>query len=308
MSQVTADLTARADLLRKQVASHFAYPNPADSEQNERARLLRCSIALSAFTAIEDFLKVRSAELLVNFNRSLLAFSDFPHLLQDALTIGAVRNASWNLDGDRRKRLADPIRFAQSAGGNISSTNSAALNVYVNSFSPNSYNITWGVIEGLGQALLVDGLSGYASLAFHLAGGPFVPKDYLAVCLKSRNEVAHVPWADVAHGDLVQQVEGMTKFCSVIDMFLSYGVKRIISADEDARRKVSFNYRRVKIRFIELAGSDCKEIRLGATRALRRYPTLAVAQAAAMLRCVPEREALVIRRGTIIESWAIPYL
>lgn len=308
MSQATADLVSRAALLRTQIASPLAYPNPADFEHNERARLLRSSIALSAFVAVEDFLRGRFAELLGHLNRSLMSFSDFPSLLQEAVTIGAVKNASWNLEGDRRGRLADPILFAQSAGSSISSTSGAALNVYVNSFAPNSYNVSWGVVESLGQALLVEAVNVYSSLAFHLSGGPFAPKDYLAICLERRNGVAHMPWFDVAHGDAVQQVEGMTKFCCVVDMILSYGVKRIISADDEARRKVAFNHRRVGIRFLEVMPADCREIKLGAARAARRHPDLTAAQALATPRCVPGREALVVKRGAIIESWSIPYL
>lgn len=308
MSQATAELVERASLLRAQITSSVAFPNPADQEHHERARLLRCAISLASFTAVEDFLKSRSAELLGSLNRSLTAFSSFPALLQEALTIGAVRNASWNLDGDRKGRLSDPVRFAQRAGSQISSTGGPALNLYTNSFWPNSHNVSWSLVDGLGQALLVEGPSVYASLAFHLSGGPFAPKDYMAVCLVRRNEVAHLPWADVAHGDVVQQVEGITKFCCVIDLILSYGVKRIMAADEDARRKASFNHRKVKIRFLDVTAGACKEIKLGTARAIRRHPSLALALAAAMPRCVRDREALVVRTGTVIESWSIPYL
>ena len=82
--------------------------------------MLRSGLMIAAFTTVEDFIRVRTGELVACVSRTVVRFENLPDELKRAATTESMR-ASYEQARLMKKRGEDPLAMIQKAAGEIAS-------------------------------------------------------------------------------------------------------------------------------------------------------------------------------------------
>ena len=95
-------------------------------KHNQRAQMLRSGLMIAAFTSVEDFIRVRTGELLACISRTVLRFDLLPEALKRAATT-EVMKAAYEQAKLIKRRGEDPLPMIQQAATEVASTGSSPL-------------------------------------------------------------------------------------------------------------------------------------------------------------------------------------
>ena len=126
-SPAQSSLIARLRLIYEAVGHDLLIDKELTNvEHNRRAQMLRSGLTVAAFTSVEDFIRVRTGELLVHISRTVVRFEQLPDGLRRAATTEAMR-AAYEQAKLMRKRGEDPFPMVQQAATEIASTGNGPL-------------------------------------------------------------------------------------------------------------------------------------------------------------------------------------
>ena len=209
-------LSALADCLESPVLIDLA---PSEVSHNRRAAMLRQGQAVLLFSAMETFLRDRTAEVLQSFDAAVVSFSGLSEKLQTAVTLGAMHGLQNRVKA-QDKQLQSSWLMTEAAAIASASTSLSTLSRY--SFAHDRSNIAEDDVSNILSAFGVDkpwesitavtGRSG-ASL-------PDAKAEFIAI-KKRRHSSAHVVTGAVPHADLEQSLLAVRSICAAFDLLIS---------------------------------------------------------------------------------------
>ncbi|WP_295926219.1 HEPN domain-containing protein [uncultured Xanthomonas sp.] len=192
---------------------------PHDSEHNRRAAMLRQGQAVLIFSAMESFIRNRTAEILQSFDSNVVNFSGLSEDLQKAVTIGAIDGISVRLKAQDK---AIQVAWLMNE---VSAVASAATSPYTfsrYSFCHAKSNINEDDVVNILKAFGVESVWRSIGALASRSGStlPDARAEFVAV-KKRRHSSAHAVSGTVPHADLEQSISSVRVICLAFDLLIS---------------------------------------------------------------------------------------
>ena len=174
------------------------------SQPNDPNRLLRNGLAVTGFNLLEDFIKLRTAELLKEISGGSLAFTQLPDKLQRACTETVVKALRYQI-GIVRKRDSEQTARALIAntGSELASTAGGPLALSALAFGHGAANIDSEEVSSICSALGVEaGWQTIAELTTTVGFTIAQPSVTYTEAMQRRHDAAHDAAHDTPLGDL----------------------------------------------------------------------------------------------------------
>ena len=267
-----------------------------ETEHNEKVRMLRNGMAIIAFTVLEDFIKTRIGEILKKVGTTPVGFASLPSKIKEAATVSALKGIQNRADTLKRN-AEDYLTFIQQETGYVSSTKNSIYELSQFSLGWDKSNISsddvknflgifgvkdgWGVIQQISSAISITLPS---------------PGEIFKNAATRRHKAAHNAAADSLLTDLQEFVTQSKVIALGFDALLSRSLRFIDSNDSDFLNEVkNTQLSHLKFRFILERDGKWKEYTPASARAVKADASLAVVQAAALIRARTNNEVLVIK-------------
>lgn len=250
MSQARRDYLATVASLESAIDSPSAIDGlPHEVDHNNAARLIRRGLMVVSYSALEDFLKGRTDEVLATVASGHVPFSDLPEPLRQMTTESALESLTRTF---RRIRAAgdDVMQVVHQVAGEVASTASAAYALSGYGFGRGEANLSSEFIKKMMMGFNLNNPWGQVNLLSQRANlGAGNLEAELKTYLQKRNEAAHTSIANVESSHLqsfravsVAIAFGFDNAISRAARLLSRGDPRILSARFDAEADLELVY------------------------------------------------------------------
>ncbi|MCZ7428074.1 HEPN domain-containing protein [Micromonospora sp. WMMA1949] len=200
----------RRNFLDRVVAVQDALAQPllidqalTETSHNNRARILRNGLMVVTFSALEDFIRERSAEVLGYISRTALVFSDLPRDLVLAATVEVMRAAHAHAKMASRHG-DDPVPLLQQAASEVASTLNGPLHISKFSLGYNGSNVGADEVGNILKTLHAgDPWNEMTRLGSRVGLGAVPLRDAYAQGLRLRNRAAHKADSNIQPSELL---------------------------------------------------------------------------------------------------------
>lgn len=275
-----------------------------DRDHNSAAKMLRNGLAVVSFASLEDFVKKRSSEAMIELNSCSVNFNELPVKLQDAATHEIISALSYQM-GLLDK--VDRTDYIQRHAKNIYSTATPNYELSIHTFAHSQANINVKAIGDILKSFNVkDPWLQMSSIASNLGLTSSLPlAEIFRNAALRRHRAAHVAGVDTPPTDLKQFVKEAFAIAITFDALLSKAVQKISENNDDfLRNNVKLNADDVKIRTIKFVDNKWKEYKGNATRAYRISPDFNSLALAAKGRADINKELIVeFDESGLIRYW-----
>lgn len=304
MPSAKTDFIQRIRCLDSSITSD-AVTNKALSEttHNSIARMLRNGLAVVSFAALEDFIKKRSSEAMVELGRAAIPFTSLPEKLQNAATFEIVSAINYQLSFLEK---TDKYQYIQLQAQKIASTATANYELPDHTFAHGQANVGHAVIGDILKCFNVDDpwrqISTIAS-STGLTGLPLVESYKNAS--QRRHRAAHVAAADTPQNDISQFVSEAFAIAMGFDSLLSKSIQKFQSRDSDhIRGTTKINSTNIQFRVVKHTDGYWKEFINSNRKAFRRSTSLEEIRAAATNRAHTNQQLyLELDINGLISNW-----
>jgi hypothetical protein len=258
-------------------------PILTDTAGVEAARLLRNGLAVMAFATLEDFIRVRTVEVLARISGTLLPFTDLPKSLQRAGTVGTIEALAYRI---RNTRPGEDIQATiQTASHEIASTaGSGTFSLPELSFGAQRSNLQESDVEAILSALGVgEPWTQITSVARRTGSGSLPLRAAFKDAASERHTAAHQAGAAVEVTDLEAHIRNARAIALAFDVLGSRGARQLLEGDSQlgsGAAKIHAN--QLAFRFVEPSRNVWRDIREDAQKARRLHPTMEDAVRAAV--------------------------
>lgn len=192
---------------------------PHEVKHNRRAAMLRQGQAVLVFSAMESFIRNRTAEILQSFDSSAVTFLDLSESLQKAVTIGAIDGIGARL---KNQDKALQVTWLMNEVGAVASAATSLSTFSRYSFGHAKSNITEDDVANILAAFGVSsGWKNIGGLASRSGSSlPDARAEFIAI-KKRRHSSAHVVSGAVPHADLEQSLSSVRVICLAFDLLIS---------------------------------------------------------------------------------------
>lgn len=195
---------------------------PSDVTHNLRAAMLRQGLAVLTFSAMEEFIRERTGEVLLELGGQGLKFSDFSVALQTATTIGALEGVRFRL---KLQSQTDKISWLSTAVSSIAKRSAlkdiTELSKY--SFGYAASNLDEEDVNKILKAFGVDApWEQMTHLANRIGLVLLSPKTEFESIKRRRHSSAHALNSIVPYGDLLDSLKSTLAICLTFDLLLSH--------------------------------------------------------------------------------------
>lgn len=240
-----------------------------DRDHNSAAKMLRNGLAVVSFASLEDFIKKRSSEAMLELNNCSVDFNELPVKLQKAATYEILSALNYQMGLLDKSEKTD---YIQKHAENLFSTATINYKLSTHTFAHAQANINANVIGDILKSFNVeDPWRQMSSMASDLGLTSSLP---LAEIFKSaatrRHKAAHVAGVDTPPIDLKQFVKDAFAIAITFDALLSKAIQKLLENNDDyIRNDVKLNANDVKIRTIKFVDGKWKEYKGNSIRAYR---------------------------------------
>lgn len=209
-----------------------AVKNKALTEKahNDVARMLRNGLAVVGFTALEDFIKLRTSEVLSEVGNANVPFKDLPERLKFAATFEALSALSYQLSF---RDKSDRIIYVQEHAKKISSTAGSVYEITPHAFGYDQANVKEDTVKSILKSFLIDDPWGEMSklgARLGLVGMPL--SETFKGAAHRRHRAAHVAHADTPITDLTQFIKEAYAIAIGFDGLLSKAFSMMQQQDQ----------------------------------------------------------------------------
>lgn len=257
--------------------------SPSDRLHNDRARILRHGLVVSAFSSLEKYFESRVSALFDALALKNLRYETLGSALQRILVADAVvglATRSGFLEWPDRQVYVEN-ELVRLAAYNVQSPTYSSLG-----FSPRGSNVNEGDISVVLKALELSEPWKQMSAAASLVGSTRIDlrNDFIQLS-KSRHRSAHSPQSNVATNDLRSHIENSILLAVVFDFISTKVVKSLTISSSYSAYKVKLSNINLDMRFVDLepSGKWVERSSLG-SRVVKRYDTEESAVAGATSR------------------------
>jgi hypothetical protein len=203
---------------------------PSFTEHNEIAEILRNGLAVVGFTALEDFIKSRTSEVIDLIGSTTVPFNRLPYKIQAATTFESLKAITFQLSvlDDNSQKLAYVIDKATK----IASTQNTPYTLNEHAYGYAQSNINHDVIATILRNFHIeDPWTQMTRLAsrLNLTGLPL--EETFKSAFRRRHRAAHVAHASTPLGDLAQYIKEAFAVAISFDSLLSLAFYKIKIAD-----------------------------------------------------------------------------
>lgn len=276
---------------------------------NNRARVVRNGVAVVSFSVLEEFIKARLGEILVDVSQSGTFFNELPEDLQEAVTFGAIASIAYTsklMD----KSVNSHITFVQQEAASIASTLSFPFNISPKSIGWDKANLGKDDVKNFMEKLKISG--GWQTLreiSVRVNHTLPNPSESFTNAARRRHRAAHMPSTSTLFSDLVSFLTEARVIGFAYDCMLTHA-KRLIEIRDTMylKKNTVINHLNVKFRFIEHRNKFWCECKSPGGSVVRKSGTRNVAVTRALPRVRKNKEILVILGSTRqILDWQVLY-
>jgi hypothetical protein len=299
MSQAKQALMDRLEVARPSLSEAILIDQSlTDKSHNQRASLLRNGLMVVLFTALEDFLRNRTAELLVELSKTVVPFNALPQDLQHASTMEAMR-AVYAQAQIVKRGGDDPLPMIQQAALEVASTGSTTLAFNKYSFGYKSSNLTSSEIGEILKTLnLADAWNEMTRIASRCGFGSIPLRSQFEIAAQLRHKAAHSIRANVQPRDLESFCDSALAIASSFDILASRAVRLLKVGDPVVLTQRAALASTIRLRFVDHRSSGFAEVAEGVTRAQKVSAAKDEAMKAALARALIRNEPVVERNSS----------
>jgi hypothetical protein len=236
----TSFLERMASLHRSTLSDAVTNRVLTDRAHNDVARMLRNGLAVVGFAALEDFIKLRTSEVLEEIGTFGVPFAELPEKLQCATTYEAVNALAFQLGHmDKSLRTA----YIQDHAAKIASTATSAWELTPHALGYSKSNLNDETIKAILKNFLIDDAWGQMTRVGARLNLVSLPLDetFRNAALR-RHKAAHTAQADTPQTDLRQYVKEALAIAIAFDGLLRKAVNHLRT------RNIGYLMARTKIR------------------------------------------------------------
>lgn len=284
---------------------------PSDAEHNARARLFRAGLAVVAFALVEDFIKLRTGEVIQRVGDGVATFADLPQGLRIAATAGVSRALNYQgrfLDSGSSSYLS----HYQEHSSLIASTRSTSFQISPLAFGSDQPNLSAKAIEDILTAFHINQpWNAIGSVARRSGVGVPALREAFVNATSRRHEAAHRADADVEPSNLKGFVAEALGIALGVDLSLSLAVRKILDGDNSfltGNQKIAGN--RISVRLIKFDGSKWwRETVPGRPRAIARKESFEDLKLSCFQRARSNHEGVIVQNTRGLPSvWHTPFV
>ena len=237
-------------------------------KHNETARILRNGLTVVGFNALEDFIKLRTSEVLSDIGKIGIPFNSLPEKLQFAVTCDAVSALSFQL---RFREKSDKISYIQEQALKISSTANTAYDLFPQAFGYDSSNLYEDTIKEILSCFLIKNPWGEMTIIGSNIGLVAMPlQETYKSAMQRRHKAAHHANTDIPQSDIKQFINDALAISITFDSLLSKAFSLISKHNMSYLKGKSFlDHNLVKKRIIKFSDNTWKEFPPGKTKDYR---------------------------------------
>ncbi|MEU7571367.1 HEPN domain-containing protein [Micromonospora sp. NPDC049240] len=241
-----------------------------ETSHNNRARILRNGLMVVTFSALEDFIRERSAEVLAYISRTALVFSDLPRDLVLAATVEVMRAAHAHAKMASRQG-DDPVPLLQQAASEVASTLNGPLHISKFSLGYSGSNVGADEVGNILKTLhAADPWNEMTRLGSRVGLGAVPLRDAYAQGLRLRNRAAHKADSNIQPSELLTFCQQAKAIALGFDLLASRAARLIhdsaTSFAQASRPKLADD---ISIVFVDFDGRRYACKRENARRALK---------------------------------------
>lgn len=277
---------------------------------NDKVRMLRNGMSIIGFTILEDFIKIKTGEILKNIGSptSLCTFNNLPPKIKETVTINALKGISSRADMLRRNS-GDYILFVQEETNFIASTKNTNFEFSAYSIGWDKSNLNDDDIKQILSIFNVDGgWEAIKQLSILFNCSLIDPKNSFKNFATNRHKSAHNTTTDSAMVDLMN-FENQSKIIALcFDCLLSKSLSYIISNDAQfLNLTLKTKPSEIKFRIIKFKDGKWKEYKQeNLLKAYRVNINYLVLLNDAKLRSQANKEVLLVKNeNDTIKDWFI---
>lgn len=275
-------------------------------KHNQRAQMLRSGLMIAAFTSVEDFIRVRTGELLACISRTVLRFDLLPEALKRAATTEAMK-AAYEQAKLIKRRGEDPLPMIQQAATEVASTGSSPLLISKYGLGYSGSNLAADDVSVILSSLQIsDVWNEIDNIAGRCGSTSLSLKQAYGNGHNLRNSAAHDPQANIQPSDLHAFCNQAFSIALGFDILGSRAARLLRLGDPlvlNGRARLSDD---IRIRYLRERSNGYAEIREGAAKALRITSDLDDAWKVSVTSATPHGEPIVLcdRAGRPID-WMV---
>lgn len=293
-----ASFIGRLDAL-KSACDEPLLVNSPDPLHSERAKQLRCGLCVRTFSALEDFIRLRSAVFIQALVPAAIPFANLPDSLRRAATLGALNGLLF-----QQKHIADDqkVSFLTQELKTLASVADQNYRISRFAFAHGNSNVQQDEIEAMLIAMHVE--KPWESLYFmakrlNLATPNPLRAEY-KVLAENRHAAAHTQSFDIPNVDLKNQIDTALSIGLALDVLMSAAVKNLNSCLAKHKKLNELRASTINVYFVSSAKKRNK-FRLeqeGAKRVRFTDVTLQAVKAAGLQKVSVNPGVVVFHDGT----------
>lgn len=280
--------------------------DPVRPSHNLSVRIIRNGLAVQCYNIFEDFVKDRTAELLVTVSGSGVAFSYLPERLQRAVTVDVISAISNQL---KQREKPDQIGYVQDCTRKIYSTQSATIprELADIGFFHTKSNVSRDEFRNSLAAFGVqDPWKQISRMCSRIGIMPLPASDEFDSFVNRRHKAAHDANMSVSVVDLIQSIDSAIGFALCFDVLASRAANIIRRLSGPSGDVLLVENALIPLRFIKYYGDKYGEIKETGKKYIARNEELSRLIDGAFLRSNRENGALIVYddKGTL-KSWMV---
>lgn len=233
---------------------------PVEKEHNDIAEILRNGLAVVGFTALEDFIKRRTSEVLSDIGKVNIPFNKLPKKIQSATTYDSIKAISFQLDLlDESQKLTYIIDQAF----NIASTQNPSYTLIEHAYGYSQSNINAETIKTILTNFQIDNpWLQMTRLASRLNLTALPLEETYKNAFRRRHKAAHVAHASTLPSELRQYIKEAYAVAVSFDTLISHALHKMKLKDVlylDSSNPKRITDADINFRFIKFENNKWKE-------------------------------------------------
>lgn len=274
------------------------------SDHNNIAKLLRNGMAVIGFVSLEDFIKKRTSEALVEIGTFSINFSDLPLSVRYKTTVDALHSIIRLVKFEETK--ADKILFVQNHTAKISSTLNTSFDLIEIAFGNSSSNIDGDEIKKILKSFYIhDPWQQMTSISNRLGLTSFSLENSFKNASIRRHNAAHEAYANTPLLDLTQFIKEALGIAIGFDCLISKALWFLKNHDSNyiSGNKI-ISYADIEISTIKKERNLWKYKKLGANRAIKNEVDRSILIPFAISLANRNNETIIIfDENNSVENW-----
>ncbi len=280
--------------------------SPSEVDHNLRSKALRNGIAIIGFSVLEHFIRRRTGELLLLFDKIRIPFQELPLGIKKIATRGAVTGVSARI-----RHETDAIDFIQTEASVIASSLNTTYQISKYSIGWESSNLRNSDINQIFNSFLIkDGWQAIDELSTRLNLSILSSRDAFNTAAQRRNDAAHNIEAIVHPTHLESFVREAYVIAIGFDLLISSAFQKIYIQDKDYLiHQRQINSKNIIIRTISWDRNKWKEFGDGRKKATKTADSQEELWPDALIRAKRNNEILTcMDREGFPSEWVFPLL